>query len=312
MRLIFATRFLLLVGAMLPAAQPAAAQQPSFRGGIDLVNIGVTVTDRKGELVTELDASDFELYEDGKKQTVSYFSVGRAAVPGDPAVHLGLLLDVSESMGAEIGFTKTAAVKFLNTLLEAVDITVVDFDTEVRVTRYGQAEFARLIERIRLQKAKGNTALYDAIGVYLDGAAGQEGRKIMLLYTDGGDTRSALNFSELRDLLKASDVTVFVIGQLEHESPSRRIEQRRLLQEIADLTGGQAFFPTSVKELDPVYEKVVSGVRAQYTLGYVSSNEAADGTWRRVEVKIMRKDGRDLRHRARSGYFARFKQPAKP
>ena len=115
-------------------------------------------------------------------------------------MHLGLLLDVSESMGDDIGFTRTAAIKFLNTLTDAVDITVVDFDTQVRVGRYGQSDFARLVERIRQQKTQsGNTALYDAIGVYLDGAAGQNGRKIMLLYTDGGDTRSAMRFSELLD-----------------------------------------------------------------------------------------------------------------
>jgi len=227
-------------------------------------------------------------------------------------VHLGLLLDVSESMGADIAFTKTAAVKFLNTLLEAADITVVNFDTEVRVMQYQQADVARLIERIRMQKASGSTALYDAIGVYLDGAADQEGRKIMLLYTDGGDTHSTMNFGDLRDLLKASDSTVYVIGELEHEAPSRRTEQRRLLQEIADLTGGQAYFPQSVKELDGVYDKVVNEVRAQYTLGYVSSNDKADGTWRRIEIKTVRKGSRDLRHRARSGYFAPARGPSKP
>src|SRR5439155_10595176 len=97
----------------------------------------------------------------------------------------GLMLDVSESMGDDIAFTRTAAVKFLNTLVDAVDITFVDFDTEVRVTRYAQVDFARLIERIRRQKVRGWTALYDAVGVYLDGAADQNGRKVMLLYTDG-------------------------------------------------------------------------------------------------------------------------------
>ena len=293
-----------------PAAAPRR-QQPVFRAGIDLVNLGVTVTDRKGDLVTALAADDFEIYEDGKKQAVRYFSAGEAADPGGPAMHLGLLLDVSESMGDDIAFTKTAAVKFLNTLLEAVDITVVDFDTEVRVTRYGQSDFARLIERIRRQKASGSTALYDAIGVYLDGADGQEGRKVMLLYTDGADTRSTLRFDELTDLLKASDATVYVIGELEHESPSHRSEQRLLLQRIADLTGGQAFFPISVKDLDAVYEKVIKEVRAQYTLGYVSTNDKADGSWRKVEIKSARKDGRDYRFRSRKGYFAPYKGPAK-
>jgi Ca-activated chloride channel family protein len=89
-----------------------------------------------------------------------------------------------------------------------------------------------------------------------------------------------------------------------------RTEQRMLLQRIAEATGGQAFFPGSVKELDSVYEKVVAEIRAQYTLGYLSTNPKTDGAWRKVEVKVVRKDGgASLRARARRGYFAPFKQP---
>ncbi len=284
--------------------RPSAQQIPVFRGGVDLVNLGVTVTDRKGNLIGDLTQDDFEIYEDGKKQAVRFFAAGLAG-PGDPRTHLGLLLDVSESMGDDIAFTKTAAIKFLNSLLEAVDITVVDFDTQVRVTRYSQSDFARLIERIRLKKASGFTALYDAIGVYLDGAAGQDGRKVMLLYTDGGDTRSSIGWSELLDILKASDATVYVIGELEHQASSSKNEQRMTLQQIADATGGQAFFPVSVKELDRMYEKVLAEIRAQYTLGYLSTNEKTDGTWRKVEVKVTRKD---TRVRSRKGYFAPSKR----
>lgn len=286
------------------------AQAPVFRGGVDLVNLGVTVTAKSGSLATDLRADEFEVYEDGRKQTLRNFATGEAARDdGAPPMHLGLMLDVSESMGEDMRFTKTAAIRFLNTLLDAVDITVVDFDSQVRVARYGQAEFARLIERIRLQKATGWTALYDAIGVYLDGAAGQDGRKIMLLYTDGGDTRSALSFGELIDLLKASDVTVYAIGELEHQSASGGAEARRILSLIAETTGGRAFFPLSAKDLDAIYEQVVAEVRAQYTLGYLSTNEKTDGTWRKVEVKVRRKD---LRVRARKGYFAAMKPAPDP
>jgi len=294
---------------MIVTGAVVAAQQPTtFRTGVDLVNFGVTVTDKKGSLVGDLIAEDFEVTEDGKRQTLSYFAAGDTGPPG-PELHLGLLLDVSDSMGEDIGFTRTAAIKFLNTLTDAVDITVVDFDTQVRVGRYAQSEFARLVERIRQQKTDGNTALYDAIGVYLDGAAGQSGRKIMLLYTDGGDTRSALRFSELLDLLKASDATVYVIGQLEHQTQSNRDAQRLILQQIAEATGGQAFFPLSVKNLDTVYEKVIAEIRAQYTLGYLSTNSAFDGTWRKVEVKVVRKESRDSRIRSRKGYYALYKKP---
>lgn len=291
--------FVFFVSLVASAADP---QVPPFRGGVDLVNVAVTATDKKGTLITGLNRDDFEIHEDGRKQTISYFATGDAAGAGPP-LHLGLLLDVSESMGADMGFTKTAAIKFLNTLTDAVDVTVLDFDTEVRAARYGQPQFARLIERIRQQKARGFTALYDAVGVYLDGAAGQDGRKIMLLYTDGGDTRSSISFSELVDLLKASDVTIYPIGALEHQPLSGANQQRMRLSQIAALTGGQAFFPTSIKELDAIYGKLLLEIRAQYTLGYVSTNEKADGSWRKVDVKVP---GKELRLRARPGYFARF------
>jgi len=290
-----------IVILVVSRARPAAQQVTVFRGGVDLVHFGVTVADKKGNLVTGLETDDFEVYEDGKKQTVRYFTAGLTSGPGDPQTHLGLLIDVSESMGEDIGFSKTAAIKFLNTLREAVDVTVVDFDTEVRVTRYSQSDFARLIERIRRQKAGGWTALYDAIGVYLDGADSQDGRKVMLLYTDGGDTRSSLTFKDLMDLLKASDVTAYVIGELEHQPSSMKNEQRLLLQQIAEATGGRAFFPTSVKELDQLYESILVDIRAQYTLGYVSANEKTDGTWRKVEIRV---GNRDYRLRSRKGYFA--------
>ena len=290
-------------------ASGAGEQAGVFKAGIDLVNLGVTVTDRKGQLVTTLTAEDFEIFEDGKKQTLRYFAPGKPSGPDGPMLHLGLMLDVSSSMDESMSFTKTAAIKFLNTLVDAVDVTVVSFDTAVRVTRYSQKEYVRLIERIRQLKAVGWTALYDAVGVYLDGAAELEGRKVMLLYTDGSDTTSALNLRELLDLLKAADVTVYPIGELEHHSQTGRMDARRTLSLIASATGGQAFFPSSAKELDSIYDKVVAEIRAQYTVGYISSNETADGSWRDVEVKIAGKSAREFKVRSRSGYYAPYRKP---
>ena len=160
------------------------------------------------------------------------------------------------------------------------------------------------------RRSSGLTALYDAIGVYLDGAADQDGRTIMLLYTDGGDTRSTLTLPELMELLKASDVTVYAIGSLAHQSLSGRLPQERVLRQIAEVTGGQAFFPADVKELDKVYDQVLAELRAQYTIGYLSTNGKRDGTWRKVDVKLNKPGARGLRIRARKGYFAaRTTQP---
>ena len=298
---------LLAFGAgLIPLAQ--GAQPPTFRSGVDLTTIVATVSDRRGNLIPDLNRDDFEVYEDGRRQTITQFAAG-IGEGEHPPLHLGLLLDVSESMGDDLAFTKTAAIKFLNLLTDAEDITVVDFDTEVRAARYSQAEFARLIERIRQKKASGNTAIYDAIGIYLDGAAAQDGRKVMLLYTDGGDTRSALPLHELIDLLKASDVTLFVIGELEHQPPSVTNQQRMVLLQMAEATGGLAFFPTAVKQLDDVYAKVLAEIRAQYTIGYVPTHPRTDGSWRKVEIRVVRKDDRGLRVRGRKGYFSPYVKP---
>ena len=142
-------------------------------------------------------------------------------------LHLGLTLDTSGSMERDIHDVRTAVIKFLNANTSAIDFTLVDFDTEVRVARYGADEIERLIERIRRRKPDGWTALFDAVGVYLNGVGPLDGQKIMLLYTDGGDTRSELTFSDLLDLLKSSDVTVYAIGYLENQSEQRADAGRR-------------------------------------------------------------------------------------
>ena len=287
--------------------------QTTFRAGVDLVSFGVTVVDKKGNLLTDLQEGDFEIYEEGKKQAVRHFvPCGVTDGAGGVPLHLGALFDMSGSMTEDLSFARTAAIKFLNMLHEAEDFTLVDFDTEVRVARFSQAEFPRLVERLRRRKADGYTALWDALGVYLDGASGQDGRKILVLYTDGGDTASHIRFDELLDLLKASDATVHAIGFLEHQPQGARMEQRMRLQQIAEQTGGQAFFPTSLKALDGVYEKVAAEIDAQYTLGYVSANPKMDGNWRRVEVKVVRPGLKDIKVRTRAGYFAPYRESDAP
>jgi Ca-activated chloride channel family protein len=218
-----------------------------------------------------------------------------------------VLLDVSGSQQLDLGFTQNAVIRFLTSLPDAADITFIDFASQIRGGRYSQSDFPRLTARVRELQAGGATALYDAIGVYLDGASQQDGRKIMVLYTDGGDTDSSLGFDKLMVLLKASDVTVYAIGALEKQPQLAQLSQRAVLANIADATGGTAFFPASVKDLDRIYEQELGEVRAQYTIGYLSTNEKADGAWRKVDVKITRADGKALRVRARKGYYAPLK-----
>lgn len=289
----------------LTAAVAGLRQQPAFKAGVELVNFGVTAVGRKGELVTDLKPEDFAVTEDGHPQAIQYFTRGLAAGEG-PAAHLGLMLDTSGSMETELKLARSASIKFLNMLPEAEDITLVDFDTEVRVTRYPQRDFARLIERIRMRKSDGWTALYDALGVYLDGADGREGRTILVMYTDGADSRSRLSYGDVMDLLKASQVTVYAVGLVERTGSARN-ELRMRMQQMAEATGGQVFFPSELKDLDASYEKVLDEIKAQYQLGYASSNLAQDGTWRKVDIKVKRPG---VKLRSRKGYFAPYKEPA--
>ena len=299
----------LTLPALVVASTVLSAQQALFTSGIDLVHLGVTVLGRDGELVTELTADDFELYEDGNLQEIRYFSRGMASDAETMPMHLGILLDASGSMEEQDGiFAKTAAIKFLNTLTYAVDMTLVDFDTEVRVGRYSQADFPRLVERIRGRRPDGWTALYDALGVYLDGAFDQDGRKVLLLYTDGSDTRSRMRLSETMDLVRASDVTVYAIGFQKYIPSNQRQLQRMRLEQIAAITGGRCYFPTDVDKLDEIYEQITEELEARYSLGYVSGNAHTDGAWRKIkiELKDSRRDLGRVTVRNRQGYFAPY------
>ena len=298
-------RAALLTNAVTSAAALASAQQ-TFRTQVDLVHFGVVVTDKQGAPISGLTLDDFEIKEAGKPQTIRFFAAGDPETA--PPLHIGFLLDTSGSMEEDIKDVRTAAVKFLNAMESAVDITLVDFDTEVRVSRYASSDYPRLIERIRARKPDGYTALYDALGVYLNGAAEQTGQKILIMYTDGGDTRSAINQGDVLDLLRASDVTVYAIGYLEHQSPSARPALRQQLDRFASLTGGQALFPMNLKDVDKMYEKIGREIAARYSLGYLSSDERTNGEWRDVDIRLKRQDLKGARLRTRDGYFAPFRK----
>lgn len=279
------------------------AQQP-IRVGVDLVHFAVVVTDRQGTPITGLSADDFIVTERGQPQQVRFFAEGDPAHL--PPQRLALLLDMSGSMEADIREVRTAVIRFVNRNEAAADVTLVDFDTEVRVTRFGLHEYPRLVERIRMRKPGGYTAFYDALGVYLRGALQQEGQKVLVVYTDGGDTRSTMRAGEVAELLKGSDVTMYAIGYLQGQSSSARNRAQLELQRFSAMTGGQAFFPSSLKQIDSFYEKIQDELSARYTIGYVSTDERHDGTWRPVEIKLNRPDLRGARVRSRPGYFAPY------
>ena len=296
--------------ALVSVSTVLSAQSPLFTSGIELVHMGVTVVDREGEPVNGLNLGDIELYEDGQLQDIQYFTRGLHSDTARMPMHLGVLFDASGSMDEDARFSKTAAIRFLNRLTYVEDITLVDFDQEVRVGRFSQREFPRLVERIRNRSSDGMTAFYDAIGVYLDGAFEQDGRKVLIMYSDGADTRSRMPFSDTVDLVKLSDVTIYAIGFQEHlRSSVRLMEQRRLL-ELAEVTGGRCFFPSELDDLDGIYDEIATELETRYSFAYASTNRRADGTWREVEVRVIdtRPELRDVEVRTRRGYYAPYRE----
>ena len=282
------------------------AQQPVFRTETDLVTIAVSAADRRGNFIADLNAEDFEIFEDGRPQTLKYFARGEGGAA--PELHVGLLFDTSDSMGRDIQLARSAAIRFLNTLPDAKDMTVVDFDTEVRVAKYGQQDFARMVERIRSRKPQGMTALYDALGLYLDGADENAGRTILVVFTDGGDTRSTIRLNDVVTLVRASHVTVYTVGFMENQTGGQRGEHRVRLAQITSEAGGESFFPSTMEQVDKAYDRILQQIRAQYHLGFVSTNTKQDGSWRKVEVRVKRRELKDIRLQTRKGYFAVYKK----
>lgn len=292
-------RLAAIAAAVVLCAGAPAAQQV-FRSGVDLVRLPVVVSARDGTFLRGLSREDFEVYEDGRRQTVRFFAEG--ANPDVP-LHAGLLLDVSESMADDLDRSANAAVRFVEALEEARDVTLVDFDDEVRLAEFRPGQYLRLFERIRNKEAQGATALFDAIGMYLQRAAAQEGQKVLLIYTDGVDSTSRLSFGKLLTMLREHDVLVYPIGYLSRES--RMAQPQMQLSEIARYSGGESYFPNDPRELSEIYARILDEVMSRYTLGYLSTNPEPDGKWRKIEVKVSKDRAPKAKVRTRLGYFAK-------
>jgi len=297
---------LLLVGATMVA--PASAQEhaspqtPVFATGTDLVNVTVTVRDPKGRFVSDLKREDFVVQEDGRIQAVQVFA--RAVEPGHNdtlSLDLGLLLDTSESMLKQLKLSQEA-VRFLEAIPRAHDLITIFFDEDIRLSRYDSENQQGLIERIETMKAGGFTALYDAIALYMARVQDSTGRKVLVLFTDGEDTRSSIGAGELLQAIRSSAVTIYPIGMLGGFSSgsAQLLQSRAFLQQIAEVTGGQLFTPAASKDLAAVYQKILDELSTQYVIGFVSDNPRHDGKFRKLRVDVHRR-GLAVRHR--TGYY---------
>jgi VWFA-related protein len=314
MTLRLAGRMVLGIMASGPAAGAGQQDVPVFPVDLDVTHVTVTVLDEKGRLVTDLGEKDFALVEDGRPQALALF--GRAADADETegeagaggrkralALDLGLLLDTSESMLKELKLSQEAAVRFLDTIPRARELYTLFFDEEIRLSRYDSENQQGLFERIHALKGGGNTALYDALATYISRVQGAPGRKTLVLFSDGEDSRSSLGLSDCLEVIRSSAVTIYPIAFTGGFSPGsqRAVRSRAFLQQIADMTGGQVFSPRSSRQLGDIYQRILDELGGQYVLGFVSDNPRHDGKFRKLKVQVTR-PGLKVRHRP--GYFA--------
>jgi Ca-activated chloride channel family protein len=295
--------FLLLALTAAAAPRPRA-DDPVFPTALEEIHLTVTVQDEEGRLVTGLRPEDFVVLEEGRPQKVELF--GRGVEKGQEeamALDLGLLMDTSQSMLKELKLSQEAAVRFLDSIPRARDLVTIFFDDDIRISRYDSENQQGLFERIHTLKGGGNTALYDAISVYLSRVRDSTGRKVLVLFTDGEDSRSAVSLQELTRLVRASPVTIYSVAFTGSLSPasSRGLKARAILDQLADVSGGRVFAPRTSRDLPTIYDHILDELKGQYVLGYVSDDPRRDGKFRRIKVEVARKD---VRVRHRSGYFA--------
>lgn len=272
------------------AASVTLLAQQRFRAGVEVVSLTVTVTDGTGHYLTDLDKDDFEVFEDGAKQNITYFT--RSQQP----ISLALLLDTSASMEERMGIAQEAAVGFARELHKDDQAEVIDFDSQVRILSPFTSDGASLEKAIRATTANGSTSLYNAIYISLKdlkkikaNSPGDIRRQAIVLLSDGDDTSSLIEFDEVLDLAKRSEVAIYSIGLRQGEIARREFKEAEfVLRQLSQETGGRVFFPTDARELPKIYQAIWEELSSQYTMGYTSSNPKRDGAWRRIQVRALR------------------------
>lgn len=274
---------------------------------VRLVNVYVTVRDGKGRPALDLGRDAFTLTEDGVRQTISHFSAARVPLT------LALLIDASASMrlGGKIDLARRGAEQLVDDIDPGDRVLVLPFDDTLHVDPEPTADRGRIKGRIRTIEPAGGTALYDAVYGAADRLQGLEGRRAIVLLSDGRDQALSENepgslhlFEEALEHAHRSEAAVYSIGlgrHLENELDLRRTRSLRdILETLARQTGGRAYFPERAGQLSDVYRQIASDLRQQYALAYTSTNPAHDGRWRAIAVTVA--DPR-LTVEARAGYY---------
>ena len=298
-RLTFVVVLLSVVGLIVGLS----AQQPSFRAGVDIVSLNVTVTDAATHYITDLEEGDFLVFEDGIKQNVTFFSRRQSPIA------LSLLLDSSASMEEHLPVLQQAATNFVHKLKSNDIAQVIDFDSRVEIRQGFTGNQAELDTAISQLAAGGSTSLHNAIYIALKElrkvrAVNEEDvrRQALIVFSDGEDTSSLVSFDEVLDLAKRSETSIYTIALRGSDVQAKGFREAEfVMRTLAQETGGRSFFPAKIDDLNGVYTQIADELASQYTLGYTSANPRRDGAWRRIVIQVSRPN---VTPRTKKGYYA--------
>lgn len=277
----------------------------TIKSTVQMVVLHVAVSDDRGQAVENLSGKSFRVFEDKVEQKVSLFS------HEDIPLTLGLVVDNSGSMREKRAQVSAAAMTFVKTSNPQDEAFVVNFNDEYYLDTDGeftndQQNMSDALARI---DSRGSTALYDAvIGSLNHLKKGHKDRRVLLLVTDGEDTASRSSFADAIRAAEKSNATIYAIGvfsQDDRKTDKKMIRNStRVLTQLAEATGGQAFFPETLDEVTPLCQQVAKEIRDQYTIGYYPTNAATDGTFRTVRVDAAAQGHGKIFARTRTGYYA--------
>jgi VWFA-related protein len=300
------TRFLLAVlvcSALVAPVAPALIaqqQQQTLSINVDLVNVLFTVSDKSGKFITNLPKEDFKVYEDDQQQKISNFS-NETNLP----LSIALLFDTRASIQGRLKFEQDAAGEFFHTTLRrgTDKALLVTFDKAITLAQDFTDDPELLIKAIGKVHAGGNTALFDAAyQAMTKKLAGQEGRHVIIVISDGDDNLSEKSIEETIEMAQKTDTVIYAVGTSPPELfGSSKERGNKYLKKLVDETGGKLFFPTKNDELTKSFLEISQELRSQYTLGYRSSNIKRDGAYRKIRVAASNKQ---FKVRARDGYYA--------
>ena len=296
------TVFALLSAATVPTyASPSNDRDQTINVDVDLVLVNAAISDSKGRMVTGLQQENFRIWEDKVEQKVEYFS------SEDTPMSIGLIFDATGSMADKISTARNAAASFLRVGNPDDEYFLVTFSQRATLVEPFTTDISRLQNHMLFTSAKGLTPLFDAVYLGLETLKkAKNKRKALLLITDGEDNHSRYSFADIKEFVKEQDVEIFVIGIV---NPGGELAPgqsgRATIEDLAQISDGEAFFPESVDQLEDICNKIGLELRNQYVLGYRSTNTAKDGRWRKVRLKINPPKGiSSLSVHAKNGYYA--------